>query len=334
MKSLLYFAYNVKNTKVGVFYAYLNFVARETGKSRFLIIFDNFVSCLKFKIAPLDYFQFEFWKKELKEREEWAGTTYMYEYQLKMNPKSSRYKLENKIEFLNHYKKFIYRRWLSINDILIDTSRLQFFLDKYPKLVLKGSKGQVGAQVRVVESREFGASSLLRFMRANKFDLVEEYVMQHDDLHRLSPSGLNTVRVFTQINSKGEVDILGVRLRISVNSPIDNMGAGNLAAYVDVETGIVTKSATYTNIEKNDEDIHPVTGVRIHGFKIPKYNTLIKVVKEASLYDTSNLSVGWDVAITNDYVELIEGNHNWCKTLFQVPAKVGYRKLLDKYLFV
>ena len=59
---------------------------------------------------------------------------------------------------------------------------------------------------------------------------------------------MNTVRVFSQINHHNEVEILGCRLRISVNSPVDNMAAGNLAAPIDDETGLIYSSAVYSDI--------------------------------------------------------------------------------------
>ena len=46
----------------------------------------------------------------------------------------------------------------------------------------------------------------------------------------LSPSGLNTIRIITQINEQGGVDIIAARLRITVNSSVDNLAAGNIAA--------------------------------------------------------------------------------------------------------
>jgi hypothetical protein len=43
-------------------------------------------SVFRFNISILEYFQFGFAEKTNLERKEWAGTGYMYDYQLKMNP--------------------------------------------------------------------------------------------------------------------------------------------------------------------------------------------------------------------------------------------------------
>jgi hypothetical protein len=198
------------------------------------------------------------------------------------------------------------------------------------RLVLKGSHGQVGAEVEVVKCSDFTASGLMDYMREHNYDLLEEYVVQHSALMELSPSGLNTVRIFTQIH-QGEVRFLGARFRISVNSAVDNMGAGNLAAPVDLETGVVTGPGVYSDITREDQDVHPVSGKRITGFALPHWKEVKDLSRRAALHVPVNQSVGWDIAITRDGPELIEGNHNWCKLLWQLPVKEGMKHELRQY---
>ncbi len=77
-------------------------------------------------------------------------------------------------------------------------------------------------------------------MKDTQNDFVEEFVDQHDQLNKLSPSGLNTARIISQLDKNNEVKYLGARLRITVNSAVDNLAAGNLAAPVDLDSGIVS----------------------------------------------------------------------------------------------
>jgi hypothetical protein len=160
---------------------------------------------------------------------------------------------------------------------------------------------------------------------------VEDFVQQHDELNKLSPSGLNTVRIITQLDAKNEVDILGARLRITINSSIDNLAAGNIAAPINMETGKVEGSGVYSDITKKEERIHPITGIQIIGFQIPFWKESLQMVKDAALLHPENRSIGWDVAITNNGPELIEGNHDWCKLLWQLPVKKGLKPILKRH---
>jgi hypothetical protein len=197
------------------------------------------------------------------------------------------------------------------------------------KLVFKESSGKCGAQVQIRENRDFTTDSLVPIMKKNNYGLVEEFIQQHPELNRLSPSAVNTVRIFTQLNDEREVVILGSRLRISVNSSVDNMAAGNMAAPIDELSGVISGPGVYSDITKEECNVHPVTGTEIVGFKVPFWNEIIDMVKKAALKHPQNRSIGWDVVVTERGPGLIEGNHDWCKLLWQLPVKQGLKQRLE-----
>ncbi len=329
---VVYFLYYVKELDKTKFRKFLRFAANISHKSALVLCFDILFSSFKYNISILDYFYFKFFNLTKEERNKWAGTGYLYEYQLYMNPRNVRKVLENKIMFLNRFSAFTKRNFADIPQLRSDKDHLIRMLNnKSGRLVIKGSSGQTGSEVEVINCIDLDPDSLLGIMGEKGYDLVEEYVVQHPALMELSPSGLNTVRVFTQLTSAG-VDFLGVRLRISVNSPVDNMAAGNLAAPVDLETGTVIGPGVYSDITKSDCSVHPITGKPILGFKIPFWNEVIEMSTRAALLCPENRSIGWDIAITENGPELIEGNHNWCKLLWQLPVKKGLKMELGKYL--
>jgi hypothetical protein len=199
------------------------------------------------------------------------------------------------------------------------------------KIVFKAADGKCGVGVEILKTADFTVDSIVPYMEKNQFDLVEEFIIQHPKLQALSPSAVNTVRIFTQLNEKNEVELLGCRQRISVNSPVDNMAAGNMAAPIDEKTGKVAGVAVYSDITKHDETQHPVTGVDIIGFEIPFWNEILEMVKEAALLHPQNRSIGWDIVVTEKGAGFIEGNHDWCKLLWQLPAKKGMKSVLESY---
>ena len=89
---------------------------RATGLHLFFILIFMY-SSLKYNISILDYFYFRFYNLNREERGKWAGTGYLYEYQLHMNPKGAREVLENKIMFLNRFTAFTKRDFADINQV-------------------------------------------------------------------------------------------------------------------------------------------------------------------------------------------------------------------------
>jgi len=331
IKRLLYLAYNYKEMDKQKFRKFFDYVSDRYKISKPALSKDILVSSLTYNIAPLDYFYFRFYELNKTKRDTYAGTGFMYEYQLKMNPKETRAILEDKRRFLKEYANFVRHKYYVLgngntNEVITAVTEA-----KFKKMVLKSSDGQCGEGVEVIEL-EHDKNALKEKLNHTKNDLLEEYIVQHDDLMKLSPSGLNTVRIFTQLNKKNEVDILGCRLRITINSAVDNLAAGNIAAPIDEMTGLVTGSGVYSDITKTEEIKHPVTGVKIEGFQVPFWPEVMNMVKEAALLHPQNRSIGWDVAITNEGPELLEGNHNWCKLLWQLPVKKGLKPVLAKYI--
>ena len=329
---IVYLGYYIKGLDKRKFNRFFNHVNERYNISKVKLIFDIVGSSLKYNISLLDYFYFRFYELNRSERNTYAGTGYMYEFQLTMNPKKERDILENKLLFLEKYSNFISHKYCSKTEFFDSESKVQDLLkNKSGRIVLKSSDGQCGEGIEVIDIKEINKELLLEKLINTENDLMEEYIVQHDDLMKLSSSGLNTIRIFTQLNKDNAVDILGARLRISIDSYVDNLAAGNIAAPINLESGIVEGVGVYSDITKEDEINHPVTGVEIVGFQVPFWMESIQLVKEAALLHKENRSIGWDVAITNTGPELLEGNHNWCKLLWQLPVKKGLKNKLEQY---
>lgn len=329
----LYLAYYLKQLDRTKFKLFLEYASNNTGFSKASLLRDVIRSVFVYNISILEYFQFRFYELDENERQKWAGTGYMYEYQLKMNPKAQRHILDDKTLFYKHYGDFLVHLVADIEDLKNKPAIADAILSNPSgKIVFKVADGKCGAQVEIRNCDDFDRQSMIKFMQSKDYGLVEEFIIQHPELNRLSPAAVNTVRIYTQLNDLGEVDILGCRLRISVDTPVDNMAAGNLAAPVDEETGLVCGPGVYSDITKLDQVSHPITKVIITGFQIPFWDETIKMVKKAALMHPQNRSIGWDVVITERGPGLIEGNHDWCKLLWQLPVKKGMRAKLEKYL--
>lgn len=329
IKRSLYLAYYLKQLDKERFNLYLDYISKRKGISKPIIIKDVIYSVFRYNISILEYFQFGFFDFGTEEREKWAGTGHMYEYQLKMNPKNKRKILDDKTLFYKCYGDFFVHTVADIEDLKTKQDIADKILSNPSgKLVFKTSDGKCGAQVEIRDCKEFDRVNIIEFMESSGYGLVEEFITQHAKINELSPSAVNTVRIFTQLNDHSEVDILGCRLRISVGAPVDNMAAGNLAAPIDETSGHVCGPGVYSDITKPEQKYHPITKVKIEGFEIPFWQQTLQMVKKAALLHPQNKSIGWDVVITERGPGLIEGNHDWCKLLWQLPVKKGLKSFL------
>lgn len=330
LKRLLYLGYYLKHLDWKKITRFRQYAQAKTGKTGIRLWLESMLAVFRYNISLEEYYLFRFYEISEEEKEQYAGTGYMYEYQLKMNPGESRAILADKEQFLHLYKTHVHHDFVSLGELEKDANLVLPLLSKPSgKVVLKSSDGQCGRGIEVRASKDFTPETLIQRLRATGNDLVEDYVVQHEDLMELSPAGLNTVRVITQLDQEDNVHLLGARLRITINSAVDNLAAGNIAAPIDIATGKVIGPGVYSDITKEDEAAHPITKVKIIGFQVPFWAETIAMCKAAALLDTRNRSIGWDVAITEKGPELIEGNHDWCKLLWQLPVKQGLKPVLE-----
>ena len=285
---------------------------------------------LRHNISPLEWYQFDFMNLSEEQKSTWAGTGTMYEFQLRANPLEARTVLDDKRLFYEAYQQFFRHRVFDREALITQPDYVTELLSQHRQLVLKAARGKCGRSLRFIDTAGLRPSELLTAMQAGSHDLFETPIEQHPDLHRLSPSGVNTVRIVTALNSHDQAYLLGCRLRISVNSKVDNLAAGNLVAPVDDQTGQVIGPGIYSDITRAPQTVHPVTRIPIEGFQIPHWPACLQMALEAQKLLSRNRSVGWDIAVTAEGPSLIEGNHDWCKLVWQLPVRCGLKSLLDE----
>ena len=328
----LYLLYHAKQTNWSEVRRWALWVSATHGISRLRQVSLVMYDVLRYNISIAEFYQLRFYARSNADKATWAGTGTMYEYHLRMNPAPHRNDLADKVRFHQVYKPFVRHAHASFAEIRDNPEKAEQLLRGGTKVVLKSTVGQCGWGIVIEPTQSHSASTLLDRLTETKNDLVEHFVEQHPVLATMSDAGLNTVRVITQINRMGDVDLLGARLRLTVDQPIDNLAAGNIACRIDLKTGTLVGPAVYSDPTKPPVDAHPVTGVMLHGQSIPYWEETLQLCRDAALHNPANRSVGWDVAITKDGPSLIEGNHDWCKLLWQLPENTGMKPILDAYV--
>jgi len=314
------------------FLSFLNYAQKKSHRTKTGMILDIVYCVLRYEISIMEYFQFNFFMIGKEERMQYVGTPLFGKYLSKMNPNARRSILYDKLRTLETYAPFIKRSYATLADLRAKNDTAAKVLhNKSGKIVLKSLFGEGGVKIEVIPVHGLDAEAIIQRLAATGNDYIEEYVIQHKDLMRLSPSGVNTLRIVTQLTVKDEVEILAAFLRISINSVVDNCHAGNMAASVNLSTGRIEYPAFYIDITKSDEYYHPITGVQITGFQIPFWNEVLQMANAAALYNKESRSVGWDIAVTDEGPVLIEGNNTWDKIPLQRFAKRGLKPLIGPY---
>ena len=229
--------------------------------------------------------------------------------------------LSDKIKFFDAYKEFLGRSWM--NPLLGSVKDIAAFIAGKEKIVLKGSTGGGGKNT---------PEKILQLAQELHFDILEEFVYQHNDLQRLAPNSLNTVRFITQLNQDGGVDMIGASLRMGIYKNTDNLSSGGITAKINVETGVIESDGVSFDITLPDYKVHPVSNMKIQGFRVPYWKEVRQLCVNATSKYGDNKSIGWDVAIKQDGPVLIEGNHDWGARLWQMPLGCGQKYKLAKYL--
>ena len=192
------------------------------------------------------------------------------------------------------------------------------FLKKHKTIIVKPDTGSAGHGVEKVEyTNDEMAKQIFAAFTPKVPMICEEYIRQHSVLNELNSSSVNCIRIASLLRD-GEVEILSATLKMGLysDSITDNMSRGGLGAQVDVETGIVCSFGR--DFKMDPYSHHPVTGTQIIGLQIPNWDLAIDTVKKAHLRLPQCLIYGWDIAITETGVDIVEANNRPGSRIMQI----------------
>ena len=233
----------------------------------------------------------------------------------------------NKAAFLEQYSDFTKREFIDLSKATFD--EFSEFAKKHKTIFLKylWASGGMGATIYNYSNdddlRTF-YSSISPENEKNGY-VAEELIIQHPKMYQLGKNSVNTIRVATYTYD-GNTYILGCTVRMGGDGCTDNYSVGGSCAAVDISTGIIV-SDCYRD-ETHRWIKHPYTGEIVYGFQIPHWDKVINICREAAAYKTGANYIGWDVAVLEDGVSLVEANTN--HGIFQVVDKIGKYGIIKK----
>ena len=142
--------------------------------------------------------------------------------------------------------------------------------------------------------------------------LLQEVVKQHEDVNKINPYCINTVRIITLRGNSGKIHVFAASIRLGTvkNSFVDNRAVGGAAVGID-ENGKLKKYGFQHAQFGTKISQHPVTGLVFEGYQLPYWHEVVDLVTRAHKAIINVQSIGWDVALTPNGPVLIEGNDNW-----------------------
>ena len=291
---------------------------------------DMWYSFLLYHADFEEYFLFRFPRLSHEGRREFVTEAEKDELCLAMSPEEVWRVIWDKWSAYGLFRKY-YARDAVKADAGASYDDFRAFIEKHPRFIAKPRLESCGRGVTIYDAAapDFDAESV--FAELCGVDVIcEELIVQAEPLARLHPASVNTVRVATLVREDGSVEVLFTFLRMGRSgSIVDNGGAGGFVACVDKQTGVVVTPGVTERLYSTV--CHPDTGVQILGLRIPRWEELLSLAREAALVYPAHPYISWDFALTDAGWVVVEAN---CQGQFVGPQFTtgrGIRRELAQY---
>ena len=150
--------------------------------------------------------------------------------------------------------------------------------------------------------------------------ILEEIIEQGEELARIHPQSVNTLRIPTVVLADGSVRLFHPTLRVGRGDGIiDNFSAGGISALIDPETGCICSDGA--DKKGRRYAAHPDTGVRFNGYRLPEWDKAVAMVTTAAHMVPGNYYCGWDLAYST---------HGWCMVEANCTAQMGGMQIITQ----
>lgn len=316
---LQYYMRVIKGASFEKFNKALEEAHTRSGKNKAFLFCDMLNSMARYGAGYNDYVIFEFWNLNAKQRD-----TYLTRFRSKklimfMNDHSYAHIFNNKNEFNEVFKDFIGRECL---DLEIATEEdIKKFFDSREKVFAKMKDLTCGIGAELLKTADFeNSDAFIQYIREKHFATIEDVIENHPDVAKMYPYSVNTMRMITLVDAKGEPHLLYSVFKMGRDGRVvDNYG---VHGPVDLETGefLYPAHSGDTTAGKHYTE-HPNTHQPLLGYKVPYMKEAVEMVKKAALVVPQMRYIGWDVAITPNGPAIIEGNNYCAHDFWQLPGQ-------------
>ena len=233
----------------------------------------------------------------------------------------------DKVHFNETFKDYMRRDWIFTGSA--SYSQLEDFVNSHDKILVKPIDRNKGQGIHLLD-KSMPQRTIIEKLSQEEV-LLEEFIIQHHEMC-FGGHSVNSIRVITVLDRSAHVHVLKAGLRCGVEEAVtDNFSSGGVFYPLNLEGGFIEGYGK----DKSHyvySGLHPGTQEVVIGRRIPHWNQVLQIVKNAAMRIPQVRYVGWDVAVRPDGVELIEGNHNpGCTLLESIGEKRGFYKEIMSY---
>lgn len=295
----------------------------KTVFERLAMLVDFNFCIIKYGTIVSDYFVYEFWKKRANVRATYITMLKSIKMQKFFNSGSPEL-LVNKRKFNEHFRSV-----RSLQNFYFDTDVT--FDDFYGfveqcghNIIAKTYWGASGIGIYKPDVTTVSkAKEAYEKLKADGNYFCEECFVQTGTLGDVNPNCVNTVRVYTLFDGEN-VHIMNTCVRFGGSTAcVDNIHSGGMSCEIDKELGVIVGPGY--NLQNKKFIVHHLTGVVIPGLRVPNWEKVLDVCRKAALLIPNYGYVGWDVAVCNEKVCIIEGNEVANVDLPQVACQRGVK---------
>lgn len=302
----------------------INKTAEKSGKNKVYLFFDMINCALRYGAGYHDYLIFGFYDMSGAQRK-----TYMTRIKNKrlislMNDPEYAPLFDRKNLFNDRFRAYLGRDFLDMGKT--DLQEFSAFIDGKAYIFVKPNIGESGKGIEKLKVSDFeNAEALFQYIRSKKLGVAEQLLTQHEDLNRLYPLAINSLRIVTIVTGGKAHCAYAVSKSGNAGKFVDNMENSGLCCPIDLDTGKICGVAHTSALVNYDK--HPYTGVELIGFQVPFAKEAAAFVCKAAMEVPQVKYVGWDVCITPDGPAIIEGNdypgYDFWQLPEHTPDKIG-----------
>jgi hypothetical protein len=306
----------------------LEFRGEVPTKKKEIYITDILSCIVLYGATPEEYFQFEFEKLNDEGRREYMCDKQRFKlfrpfydfdnYELVRN-KANQYKL---------LSDFYGRKSVACDSNKANYTEFEELIKNNDVVVFKPLRSSCGQGFGLIETKKKDVSKLYDELCC-KEGMAEEFIVQAEELAKIHPQSVNTVRCVALCGEEGEIYFTQTLLRIGMSGSLVDNADLSIRARIDENTGVIYTRGI--DIKGNHYIFHPDTGVKIVGYELPEWEQLLNVVKNAIERIRSIARyIGFDLAYTEKGCIIVEINPFPQIYSQQISTGHGNRKELEQ----